>query len=65
MRRRPAHRQPRTRTIYEPPTSDEPAHYAQGALKIPAGTREAMIRYRIVLPGSKEERTFDGPVAVK
>ena len=52
-------------TVYEPPTGDEPPHYAQGALKIPAGTREAIIRYRIVLPEGKGERTFDVPVAVK
>lgn len=52
-------------TIYEPPTSDEPAHYAQGGLKIPPGTREATIRFRIVLPEGKGERTFDVPVAVK
>ena len=52
-------------TVYEPRTSEEPAHYAQGALKIPAGTREAIIRYRIVLPAGKGERTFDVPVTVK
>ena len=52
-------------TVYEPPTSDEPAHYAQGSLKIPSGTRQATIRYRIVLPEGKGERTFDVPVDVK
>jgi hypothetical protein len=52
-------------TVYEPPTSEEPAHYAQGALKIPPGTRQATIRYRIVLPEGKGERTFDVPVDVK
>jgi len=51
-------------TVYEPPMSDEPAHYAQGALKIPAGTREAVIRYRILLP-TEGEHTFDVPVIVK
>ncbi|MEX2306102.1 MAG: hypothetical protein WD738_00820 [Pirellulales bacterium] len=52
-------------TVYEPPTGDEPTHYAQGALKIPAGTRQAIIRYRIVLPEGKGEHTFDVPVAVR
>jgi hypothetical protein len=52
-------------TVYEPPTTDEPSHYAQSALKIPPGTREAVIRFRIVLPEGKGERTYDVPVAVK
>ena len=52
-------------TVYEPPTADEPAHYAQGALRIPPGTREAIIRFRIVLPENKGEHTFDVPVTVR
>jgi hypothetical protein len=52
-------------TVYEPPTSDEPSHYAQGQLKIPPGTRQAIIRYRIVFPEGKGERTYDVPVTVK
>jgi hypothetical protein len=52
-------------TAYEPPTDDEPSHYAQGGLKIPSGTRQMVIRYRIVLPEGKGEHTFDVPVAVK
>jgi hypothetical protein len=52
-------------TVYEPPSSDEPSHYAQGALKIPPGTREAMLRFRIILPEVKEEKTYDVPVTVK
>ncbi|MEX0612533.1 MAG: hypothetical protein WD738_18855 [Pirellulales bacterium] len=52
-------------TVYEPPTSEEPAHYAQGALKIPADTRQVVIRYRIVLPEGSGERTFDVPVAIE
>jgi hypothetical protein len=52
-------------TVYEPPTEEEPAHYAQGALKIPAGTREATLRFRIVLPENSGEHTFDVPVAVQ
>jgi hypothetical protein len=52
-------------TVYEPPSGNEPSHYAQGTLKIPSGTREAVLRYRIVLPEGKGERTFDVPVTVK
>lgn len=52
-------------TVYEPPTTDEPSHYAQGAFKIPSGTRQATIRYRIVLPEGKGERTYDVPATVK
>jgi hypothetical protein len=52
-------------TVYEPPSSDEPSHYAQGALKIPPGTREAVLRYRIIFPGGNGERTYDVPVGVK
>ena len=52
-------------TVYEPPSGDEPSHYAQGTLKIPSGTREAVLRYRIVLPEGKGDRTFDVPVVVK
>jgi hypothetical protein len=52
-------------TIYEPPSSDEPSHYAQGELKIPSGKRAAVIRFRIILPEGKGERTYDVPVAVK
>jgi hypothetical protein len=52
-------------TVYEPPTSDEPAHYAQGALKIPPKTRQGTLRFRIVLPDGKGEHTYDVPVPVK
>jgi hypothetical protein len=52
-------------TVYEPPTSEEPAHYAQGALKIPADARKVVIRYRIVLPEGSGERTFDVRVAIE
>lgn len=51
-------------TVYEPPTDEEPAHYAQGSLQIPAGLRSVVIRYRIVLPEGGGERAFDLPVAV-
>ncbi len=51
-------------TVYEPPTSDEPAHYAQGALKIPADKQPLIIRYRIVLPAGGE-RSFDVPVTIE
>jgi hypothetical protein len=52
-------------TIYEHPTPEEPAHYAQGALKVPADTRQVVIRYRILLPHGSEARTFDVPVPVE
>jgi len=52
-------------TVYEPPTHEEPAHYAQGALRIPAGTQRVVMRYRIVLPEGRGERTFDVPVSVE
>ncbi len=52
-------------TVYEPPAGDEPSHYAQGSLKIPSGTRQAILRYRIILPEGRGEHTYDVPVAVK
>jgi len=52
-------------TVYEPPSADEPAHYAQGALRLPAGAERVAIRFRIVLPEGRGERTFDVPVDVK
>lgn len=51
--------------VYEPPAGEEPAHYAQGGLKIPPGTREAILRFRIVLPNGGGERSFDVPVPVQ
>jgi hypothetical protein len=51
--------------VYEPPTDEEPSHYAQGSLTIPAGTREAVIRFRVVLPEGAGERTFDVPVTIR
>jgi hypothetical protein len=52
-------------TVYEPPTSLEPAHYAQGALRLPVDSQRVVIRYRIVLPGGGGEKTFDVPVDVE
>ncbi len=52
-------------TVYEPPTSEEPAHYAQGALKVPADTKRLVMRYRIILPEGGGERTIDVAVAVE
>ena len=52
-------------TVYEPPTGEEPSHYAQGSLMIPGGTRKVVLRYRIVLPEGKGERTINVPVSVK
>jgi hypothetical protein len=52
-------------TVYEPPSDNEPSHYAQGTLKIPSGTRAAVLLYRIYLPAGKVEQPYDVPVAVK
>jgi hypothetical protein len=52
-------------TIYEPPTAEEPAHYAQGGLTIPADAKRIIIRYRILLPADAGEVTYDVPVDVE
>ena len=52
-------------TVYEPPTADEPAHYAQGALAVPAGIERVVIRYRLLLPSDGGEKTFDVAVDVE
>ncbi len=49
-------------TVYEPPTAEEPAHYAQGKLMVPKDAKKVMIRYRIVLPDNANEFTQDVPV---
>lgn len=46
-------------TVYEPPTSEEPAHYAQGELSIPNDAKVVIIRYRIVLPTGVGELSYD------
>ncbi len=51
-------------TVYEPETSEEPAHYAQGGLKIPADAKEVAIRFRIV-PAKGEPVTYDVPIKVE
>jgi hypothetical protein len=50
-------------TVYEPPTSEEPAHYAQGPLQVPANAAQVVLRYRIVLPHDGGTKTYDVPVA--
>lgn len=52
-------------TVYEPPTAEEPAHYAQGGLTIPAGADKVVIRFRILLPGDGGEVAYDVPVDVE
>lgn len=42
-------------TTYEPTTSEEPAHYAQGGLSIPKDAKQVTLRFRIVLPAVTEE----------
>jgi hypothetical protein len=51
-------------TVYEPTTDDEPAHYAQGALAIPNGVAEVILRFRIVSAGA-DPVSFDVPVTVE
>ena len=41
-------------TVYEPETPDEPAHYAQAEVKLPADATEVTLRYRIELPAASE-----------
>ncbi len=47
------------RTTYEPPTVEEPAHYAQGNLNIPSDVKNVVIRFRVVLPGDAGEVSYD------
>ncbi|MEQ8791709.1 MAG: hypothetical protein RIC55_35935 [Pirellulaceae bacterium] len=49
--------------VYEPPTEKEPAHYAQAKLAIPADIEQAVIRYRIEIPGA-ESFVYDVTVDV-
>jgi len=51
-------------TVYEPETSDEPAHYAQGKLHLPRGSSQFIIRFRIALPGAEDELTRDITIEV-
>ena len=53
------------RTVYEPPTDEEPAHYAQGGLKIPSDAKNVVIRYRIVLPANAPEVSYDVAVGTE
>lgn len=46
---------------YEPETADEPAHYAQAMVEVPADAAEVTLRYRIEIPGASEF-TQDVPV---
>ena len=54
-----------TATVYELPTDEEPAHYAQGELEIPAGLKEVTIRYRIVLDEATGKKSFDVEIPVE
>ena len=53
------------RTTYEPPTVEEPAHYAQGNLNIPSDAKDVVIRFRVVLPGVAGEVSYDLPVSIE
>jgi hypothetical protein len=48
--------------IYEPATSEEPAHYAQAFLKVPAHSDRVIIRYRIELPHGAGSESYDIPI---
>ena len=50
---------PEVATIYEPETKEEPAHYAQGKLHLPKGSKQFIIRFRIKLPGTADDFTRD------
>lgn len=54
-----------TATAYQPPTATNAGHYGKGLLKIPPRTRQAVIRYRVVLPENKGEHSYDLPVSVR
>ncbi len=41
-------------TVYEPTTAEEPAHYAQASVMMPAGAAELTLRYRIELSEASE-----------
>ncbi|HUS39703.1 MAG: hypothetical protein WBF93_10625 [Pirellulales bacterium] len=47
--------------VFEEATEEEPAHYGQASLAVPADQEQVIIRYRIVLPGDASD-TFDTPV---
>ena len=47
------------RTIFEPATQSEPAHYAQCKMQIPIRTEKFLIRFRIELPGVQESHVLD------
>lgn len=49
------------KTVYEPETNEEPAHYAQGELTIPTEGSQMTIRYRVVL---KDGNDFERDVAI-
>lgn len=55
---------PEVATVFEPATAEEPAHYAQGALTIPAGVSEVVVRFRIV-PAGADEVQYDVPIKVE
>jgi hypothetical protein len=50
------------RTIYEPPTAEEPAHYAQGELNIPSDAKNVVIRFRVMLSGNVGEVSYNLPI---
>ena len=52
-------------TVFEPTTEEEPAHFAQATLLVPADAEEVTLQYRITLPGAAEEFSMSVPVGVE
>jgi len=52
-------------TVYEPPTEMEPAHYAQGGLKLPSDADRVIIRYRMILPDDGGQWVQDVAIALE
>ena len=50
-------------TVFEPETTDEPAHYAQGSLSIPQQAKQFVIRYRVA--AGSHTVSLDAPVSAK
>jgi len=51
-------------TTYEPTTDEQPAHYAQAKLQVPADPKEVVLRYRIEIP-EVPETIYDVPIEVE
>ena len=45
--------------VFEPETDEEPAHYAQAAMKIPEGAEHFLVQFKIKFPGEETTATFE------